>query len=434
MHGTTNEGFTINHMNEIEDEDVRRRAHGRPRHADVVQPLRRSAGRTRWTRRTSGPSRSPRTGAARATARSSAGPTASRRAARSATSSPTSSTSPRRSSRRPGIPEPTTVHGVTQRPYEGTAMNYCFDDADAAERHEHPVLRDARQPGDLPQGLDRGRQAQGPLAGVRPRPRRRRVGALQRRGGLDPVERPRRARSPRSWPSCSGCSSSRRPGSTCCRSTSARPSGSTPTSPAGPLLITGDVADVLPGHEAAERELHDQHQEQVATRSPPTSRCPTAASTASSSPRAAPTAGGAFYATDGTLALRLQPARHRDRHRRLRRAAAGRASRRCGSHFAYDGGGVGKGGTVTLFAGDDADRRGPRRADDPVPVLVRRDRRRRAATSPRRSRPTTARPGNEFTGDDRLGPHRPRRRRPLPPDRRRAPAPGRDDAPVSVSD
>ena len=48
-----------------------------------------SAGRTRWTRPTSGRSRSPRTGAARATARSCTGRTASRPAARSARSSTT---------------------------------------------------------------------------------------------------------------------------------------------------------------------------------------------------------------------------------------------------------------------------------------------------------------------------------------------------------
>jgi arylsulfatase len=34
-----------------------------------------------------------------------------------------------------GIPEPSTVHGVTQRPYEGTPMNYSFESADAEERH-----------------------------------------------------------------------------------------------------------------------------------------------------------------------------------------------------------------------------------------------------------------------------------------------------------
>ncbi len=48
-----------------------------------------SAGRTRWTRRTSGPSRSPRTGAAPATARSCTGRTASRPRARCARSSTT---------------------------------------------------------------------------------------------------------------------------------------------------------------------------------------------------------------------------------------------------------------------------------------------------------------------------------------------------------
>ena len=35
-----------------------------------------------------------------------------------------------------GLPEPKTVHGVTQRPIEGLSMRYAFDDADAAERRE----------------------------------------------------------------------------------------------------------------------------------------------------------------------------------------------------------------------------------------------------------------------------------------------------------
>jgi arylsulfatase len=34
-----------------------------------------------------------------------------------------------------GIPEPATVHGVTQRPMEGVSMLYAFDDAAAADRH-----------------------------------------------------------------------------------------------------------------------------------------------------------------------------------------------------------------------------------------------------------------------------------------------------------
>ena len=35
-----------------------------------------------------------------------------------------------------GMPEPTTVHGVEQKPIEGVSMRYAFDDAGAAERHE----------------------------------------------------------------------------------------------------------------------------------------------------------------------------------------------------------------------------------------------------------------------------------------------------------
>ncbi len=35
-----------------------------------------------------------------------------------------------------GLPEPTSVHGVEQRPIEGVSMRYAFDDADAAERRE----------------------------------------------------------------------------------------------------------------------------------------------------------------------------------------------------------------------------------------------------------------------------------------------------------
>ena len=34
-----------------------------------------------------------------------------------------------------GLPEPTTVHGVEQKPIEGVSMRYAFDDARAAERH-----------------------------------------------------------------------------------------------------------------------------------------------------------------------------------------------------------------------------------------------------------------------------------------------------------
>ena len=70
-------------------------------------------------------------------------------------SSITSSTSRRRSSTPPASSSPTHVNGVEQTPIEGVSMRYCFDDADAPSTRTHPVLRDVRQPGDLPRRLDR---------------------------------------------------------------------------------------------------------------------------------------------------------------------------------------------------------------------------------------------------------------------------------------
>ena len=35
-----------------------------------------------------------------------------------------------------GLPEPTFVNGIEQQPIHGVSMDYCFDDPDAAERHE----------------------------------------------------------------------------------------------------------------------------------------------------------------------------------------------------------------------------------------------------------------------------------------------------------
>ena len=71
------------------DDGVHGLADRRVRHADGVQPLRGRLGARDGHARTSGRSRSPRTGAARATARSCTGRTASRRRARSAASSTT---------------------------------------------------------------------------------------------------------------------------------------------------------------------------------------------------------------------------------------------------------------------------------------------------------------------------------------------------------
>ncbi len=87
-------------------------------------------------RRTSGPSRSPATGAAPATARSCRWPNGieARGEVRGQFHhvidvAPTILAAA-------GLPEPTFVHGVQQVPYEGVDMTYTFEDATAPERHE----------------------------------------------------------------------------------------------------------------------------------------------------------------------------------------------------------------------------------------------------------------------------------------------------------
>ncbi len=117
------------------------RVHGLPhrrlRHARRPTTTTPSAGPTPCARPTSGPSRSPRTGAAPATAPSCTGPTASRPRARSATSSTTSSTSPPPCSTPPASPRPTFVNGIQQKPLHGVSMAlHASTTPTAAERRE----------------------------------------------------------------------------------------------------------------------------------------------------------------------------------------------------------------------------------------------------------------------------------------------------------
>ena len=89
LNGTFNEMIMLNGAAALETPEFMASqastSSARPRRTTTT----RSAGRTRWTRPTSGPSRSPRTGAAPATARSCTGRTASRRKGEMRTSSTT---------------------------------------------------------------------------------------------------------------------------------------------------------------------------------------------------------------------------------------------------------------------------------------------------------------------------------------------------------
>ena len=222
----------------------------------------RSAGPTRWIRRTSGRSRSPAIGAGLATARSSIGRTGSRPRARSATSSTMSSTSRRRSSRLPDCRRPTFVNGIQQAPIEGVSMAYSFDDGERRRSAHDAVLRDVRQPRHLPPGLDgrdpalhpvgchdRSRPSTttsgsctGPTTGPRPRPRGRAARAA--RAAPTPVpDRGRQVQRP----------AARRPAVRAVQLRSGRPPAADPRQPPGPVRWDGPAV----------RELGRRHEEQV---------------------------------------------------------------------------------------------------------------------------------------------------------------------------
>ena len=228
----------------------------------------RSAGRTRWTRRTSGPSRSPRTSAARATARSCTGRPGSRRRARSATQfshvidvAPTVLDAA-------GLIEPKFVNGVQQTPMQGVSMRYAFDDAAGRGAPRDPVLRDVRQPRHLPQGLDRRDAPQDAVAARRrrgPRVRRRRLGALRHQRRLDAVRGRLRAASRQAARAPAAVRDrgdpQQRPAARRPRRRAAQPG---PRRPAD--AHQGQPAAAVRRHGPPDRELGRQHQEQVALR------------------------------------------------------------------------------------------------------------------------------------------------------------------------
>ena len=101
--------------------------------------------------------------------------------------------------------------------------------------------------------------------------------------------------------------------------------------------------------------------------------------------------GWAVYAKDGKAkfvynVLGIQRVHHRGRRTRSRPART-----RCAMEFAYDGGGLAKGGDVTLYYDGDAVGTGRVEADPADDLLRRRDHRHRLRVRHHRHRPTTRR-------------------------------------------
>ena len=248
-----------------------------------------------------------------------------------------------------GLPEPTMVNGVQQSPIEGTSMLYTFNDADGAGASRPAVLRDVRQPRHLPQGVERGDQAQDAVGDGRRRDagvRRRRVGAVRRQRRLQPGPRPRR-RAARDAGQAAAAVADR--GGQVQRRADGRPlrragqPGARRTADPHP----GQLAAVLRRHGPAVGEQRREHQEQVVLRHR-RSRRPRRRRQGVIIAQGGRFGGWAVYFKDGrakfvynTLGIHEYPTTADTP------IPAGKHQVRM--EFAYDGGGLAKGGDVTLY-------------------------------------------------------------------------------------
>ena len=133
-----------------------------------------------------------------------------------------------------GLPQPTAVNGVDQRPIEGVSMAYSFDGATEADRHETQYFEMFCNRGIYHQGWTAVTRHSTPWVVV---PSFRRSTTTSGSSTTRAPTGARRATSParcrRSWPSCSSSGWRRRGSTTCSRSTTGASSASTPSSSAG---------------------------------------------------------------------------------------------------------------------------------------------------------------------------------------------------------
>ena len=203
---------------------------------DGLQPLRRRLGARDGHARTSGRSRSPRTGAARATARSCTGPAGISAQGRGALAVPPRDRR-RADGARGGGPARSRRSSTAsqQQPIEGVEHALLVRRRGRGRAPHDAVLRDVLQPRHLPRGLDRGHPPLARPGSMGPLPAfdddvwelydTTTTGARRTTWRPSMPEKLRRA--------AASCGSRRRASTTCCRSTTAGSSASTPTSPGG---------------------------------------------------------------------------------------------------------------------------------------------------------------------------------------------------------
>ena len=277
-----------------------------------------------------------------------------------------------------GLPEPTMVNGVQQSPMEGTSMLYTFNDADAPERHDLQYFEMFANRGIYHQGLERGHQAPHAVGDGRRRPagvRRRRVGALRRHRRLQPGPRPRR-RAARDARQAAAAVADR--GHQVQRAADGRPhrrSGSSPTMAGRPTLIRGNSQLFFPGM----GRLSENSVVSIKNKSFSVTaevEVPDGGADGVIIAQGGRFGGWAVYVKDGTAkfvynVLGIQEF-----------TTTADSPIPAGTHqvrmeFAYDGGGLAKGGDVTLYYDGDAGRHRTGRAHPADGLLGRRDHRHR---------------------------------------------------------
>jgi hypothetical protein len=145
-----------------------------------------------------------------------------------------------------GLPEPKVVNGTPQIPMEGTSLVYTFDDAKAEGTPHHAVLRDRRQPRDLPRRLVRRTIHRAPWEPSRAaRWKASGLGTLRRALRLQPGQRPRREEPEEAGRTAGALPEGGRESTTCCRSTTGSSSALDAALVGRPDLMAGRTSITL---------------------------------------------------------------------------------------------------------------------------------------------------------------------------------------------
>ena len=249
-----------------------------------------------------------------------------------------------------GVQSPSVLNGVTQKPVEGVSMVYSFDDAKAPTTAPHAYFEMFANRAIYNDGWVASTTAaarRGPVGSVDPEVDDYQVGALRRDRRLQPG-RTSRTRNRRSCENCRTCSGSKLPNTTCSRSTTPRSSVST-SHPPQPHPRTLCV-HLLRRHDAHPRRHGAGPEEQVVQ---DRRRCGYSRRRRGRGDRDA----RRTLQRLGPLPARRQAGVPLSLAGVQRFTVAGKEKLAPGKHvivvdFKYDGGGIGKGATVTINVDD----------------------------------------------------------------------------------